>query len=132
MVHDSTQRPSPEQILAEIEFEERRKRRGRLKVFLGYAGGVGKSFQMLDEGRRRRDRGEDVLVCGLQPAYPPEVQEILKKLEVIPLLKTGDAECIDVVAVNGPRPKVVLIDGLAYQNPPGSCNAHRWEDVEQM
>jgi two-component system, OmpR family, sensor histidine kinase KdpD len=132
MVNDSMQRPSPEQILLEIEREERKKRRGRLKVFLGYAGGVGKSYQMLDEGRRRRERGEDVLVCALQPAYPPEVQEILRKLEIIPLLKTGDAESIDVPAVISRRPQVVLIDGLAYKNPPGSPNAHRWEDAEQL
>jgi len=130
MVNDC--RPTPEQILAEIRREERRKRRGRLKVFLGYAGGVGKSFQMLDEGRRRRERGEDVLVCALQPAYPTEVQDVLRKLEVIPLLKVGEAEAIDVPAIIQRRPQVVLIDGLAYDNPPGSPNAHRWEDVEQL
>ena len=132
MVSDSTQRPTPEQLLAQIELEERRKRRGRLKVFLGYAGGVGKSFQMLDEGRRRRERGEDVVVCATQPEYPPEVREVLKKLEVIPLQKTGNAESIDVPAVIRRRPQVALIDGLAYENPPGSANAHRWEDVEQL
>jgi two-component system sensor histidine kinase KdpD len=130
MVNDC--RPTPEQILAEIQWEERRKRRGRLKVFLGYAGGVGKSFQMLDEGRRRRDRGEDVLVCALQPAYPEEVQEVLRKLDVIPLVKAGEAESIDVPTIIQRRPQVVLIDGLAYDNPPGSANAHRWEDVEQL
>lgn len=112
--------------------EERRKGRGRLKVFLGYAGGVGKSFQMLDEGRRRRERSEDVIVCALQQEYPPEVQEVLQKLEIIPLLKTGEAESIDVAAVIRRRPQVVLIDGLAYDNPPGSPNAHRWQDVEQL
>ena len=132
MVKDSTQRPTPEQLLAKIEHEERRKRRGRLKVFLGYAGGVGKSFQMLDEGRRRRERGEDVVVCALQQEYPPEVQEVLQKLEIIPFLKTGEAESIDVLAVIRRHPEVVLIDGLAYENPPGSPNAHRWEDVEQL
>jgi len=125
-------RPTPEQILAEIQREERRKRRGRLKVFLGYAGGVGKSFQMLDEGRRRRDRGEDVLVCALQPAYTPDVHDVLRKLEVIPLLRTGEAEAIDVPKIVERRPQVVIIDGLAYDNPPGSPNAHRWEDVEQL
>ena len=132
MVQDATQRPTPEQLLAQIELEERRKGRGRLKVFLGYAGGVGKSFQMLDEGRRRRERGEDVVVCALQKEYPPEAQEALQKLEIIPLLKTGDAESIDVAAVIRRRPQVVLIDGLAYENPPGSPNAHRWQDVEQL
>jgi two-component system, OmpR family, sensor histidine kinase KdpD len=132
MLADPTRRPSPEQLLAEIEHEERRKQRGRLKVFLGYAGGVGKSFQMLDEGRRRRERGEDVVVCALQPEYPPEVQAILQKLEIIPPLKTGEAESIDVPAVIRRRPQVVLIDGLAYDNPPSNTNAHRWQDVEQL
>lgn len=125
-------RPTPEQILAEIQWEERRKNRGRLKVFLGYAGGVGKSFQMLDEGRRRRDRGEDVLVCALQPAYSADVHEVLQKLDVIPCLKAGEEESIDVSAILQRHPQVVIIDGLAYDNPPGSPNAHRWEDVEQL
>lgn len=132
MVRDLRQRPSPEQLLAEIELQERRSRRGRLKVFLGYAGGVGKSFQMLDEGRRRYQRGEDVVVCALQPQYPPEVRAILQKLESIPLLKMGDAESIDVAAVLRRHPQVALIDGLAYENPLGSPNAYRWQDVEQL
>jgi two-component system, OmpR family, sensor histidine kinase KdpD len=126
------QRPSPEQLLAQIELEERRARRGRLKVFLGYAGGVGKSFQMLDEGRRRAQRGEDVVVCALQPDYPPEVQAILQKLEIIPMLRTGNSESIDVAAVIRRHPQVALIDGLAYENPPGSPNPHRWQDVGQL
>src|SRR5215472_1301594 len=132
MIRDLRPRPSPEQLLAEIELQERRSRRGRLKVFLGYAGGVGKSFQMLDEGRRRYQRGEDVVVCALQPQYPPEVQAILQQLESIPLLNMGDAESIDVAAVLRRHPQVALIDGLAYENPRGSPNAYRWQDVEQL
>jgi len=132
MVNDSSQRPSPEQLLAQIQLEERRKRRGQLKVFLGYAAGVGKSFQMLDEGRRRHERGEDVVVCATQPQYPAEIQAILQKLEVIPTLKIGDAESIDVHAVIRRHPQVALIDGVAYDNPPGSPNPHRWQDVEQL
>ena len=132
MATDSPHRLTPDELLAECEREELRKRRGRLKVFLGYASGVGKSFQMLDEGRRRRERGEDVVVCALQPEYPPEVQDVLQKLEIIPMLKIGDAEIIDVPAVIRRRPQVALIDGLAYDNPPGSPHAHRWEDVEQL
>jgi two-component system sensor histidine kinase KdpD len=132
MATDSHHRPTPDQLLAEIELEEVRKRRGRLKVFLGYAAGVGKSFQMLDEGRRRRERGEDVVVCALQPEYPPEIQPILQKLEIIPTLQLDGAEAIDVETVIRRHPQVALIDGLAYDNPPGSCNAHRWQDVEQL
>src|ERR1700681_2734550 len=78
MATDSPHRPSPDQLLAEVEREEVRQRRGRLKVFLGYASGVGKSFQMLDEGRRRHERGEDVVVCAVQPEYPAEIQPILQ------------------------------------------------------
>ena len=132
MVNDSYQRPSPEQLLARVELEERQKHRGRLKVFLGYTAGVGKSFQMLDEGRRRSERGEDVVVCAMQPEYSPEVEAVRQKLEVIPTLKSGDAESIDVAVVIRRHPQVALIDGLAYENPPGSPNAHRWQDVEQL
>ena len=127
-----SQRPSPEQLLAQIELEERRARRGRLKVFLGYASGVGKSFQMLDEGRRRRLRGEDVIVCALQPEYPPEVEDILPQLETVPMLKMGDSEAIDVDAVIRRHPQVALIDGLAYENPRGNRNAYRWQDVGEL
>src|SRR5579864_5920950 len=94
-----SQRPNPDQLLAQIKLEERRARLGRLKVFLGYAGGVGKSFQMLDEGRRRRERGQDVVVCAQQAEYPPEIHAILQKLEIIPTLKVGQAESIDVPSV---------------------------------
>lgn len=131
-MNDSFQRPTPEQLLAQIEQEERRERRGRLKVFLGYAPGVGKSFQMLDEGRRRRERGEDVVVCALQPEYPPEIEAVLQKLEIIPTLKTADGEAIDLAAVLRRRPQVALVDGLAYENPSDCLNAHRWQDVEQL
>jgi two-component system sensor histidine kinase KdpD len=132
MVNDSSQRPTPEQLLSQIQLDERRNRRGQLKVFLGYAAGVGKSFQMFDEGRRRRERGEDVVVCATQPGYPAETQAILGRLEVIPTLKMGGAESIDVPAVICRHPEVALIDGLAYDNPPGSPNLHRSEDVEQL
>jgi two-component system sensor histidine kinase KdpD len=132
MGNDSSQRPSPEQLLALVQLEERRKHHGQLKVFLGYAAGVGKSYQMLDEGRRRHERGEDVVVCATQPQYPAEIQAILQQLEVIPTLKTGESESIDVSAVIRRHPQVALIDGLAYDNPPGSPNPHRWQDVDQL
>ena len=130
---EDTRRRTPDELLAEIELEERRRQRGKLKVFLGYASGVGKSFQMLDEGRRRHERGEDVVACALQPDYPPEVRRLLSKLEIIPtLIVTDGAEAIDLHQVMNRRPEVALIDGLAYDNPPESTNPHRWQDVEQL
>jgi K+-sensing histidine kinase KdpD len=59
---------------------------GRLKVFLGYASGVGKSFRMFDEGRRRRERGQDVVVGAVQPKVSPEIRPLLSSLEIIPTL----------------------------------------------
>lgn len=106
--------------------------RGRLKVFLGYASGVGKSFRMFDEGRRRRERGQDVVVGALQPKVPTEIQALLVALEIIPTLKVNDIPTIDVPAILERHPQICLIDGLAYDNPPGSRNAHRWQDVEEL
>src|SRR6266550_1065206 len=106
MLTDHSERPSPEQLLERVEREERLKKRGKLKVFLGYASGVGKSFQMLDEGRRRRERGEDVVVCAMQPQYSPEVKEILRHLETIPTAKIGDKDVIDLPAVIRRHPQV--------------------------
>jgi two-component system, OmpR family, sensor histidine kinase KdpD len=106
--------------------------RGRLKVFLGYASGVGKSFRMFDEGRRRRDRGQDVVVGALQPKVPAELQQVLSSLEIIPTFNIKGVPVIDVQTILQRRPQVCLIDGLAYDNPPGSRNAHRWQDVEEL
>jgi two-component system sensor histidine kinase KdpD len=106
--------------------------RGRLKVFLGYASGVGKSFRMFDEGRRRRERGQDVVVGALQPKVPAKIQPLLSSLEIIPTLNIKNVPVIDVQAILQRRPQVCLVDGLAYDNPPGSRNAHRWQDVEEL
>lgn len=122
-------RPNPEQLLRRVEAEADFESRGRLKVFLGYAGGVGKSFRMLDEGRRRKRRGQDVVVGAIQPPQDDAVAELLGSSESIPLLANG---ALDVEAIRKRRPAVCLIDGLAYQNPPGSKNAQRWQDVEEL
>lgn len=131
-MQEDLRRRTPDELLAEIELEERRRQRGKLKVFLGYASGVGKSFQMLDEARRRHERGEDVVACALQSDYPPDVRAIVDQLEVIPTIVTDCGEAIDLHQVMDRRPEVVLIDGLAYDNPPGCKNPHRWQDVEQL
>ena len=86
-------RKTPEELLREVQAEERAAVKGHLKIFLGYASGVGKSFRMFDEARRRRERGQDIVVGGLQPAMPMEVAVLLRNLEVVPL-KDGGA--IDV------------------------------------
>jgi two-component system sensor histidine kinase KdpD len=125
-------RRSPEELLQQIQAEEDYERRGRLKVFLGYASGVGKSFRMLDEGRRRSERGQDVVVGAIQPKTSPEIQALLNKLEVIPLREVDGVYVMDTPAILKRHPSVCLVDGLAYDNPPGAEHASRWEDVNEL
>lgn len=132
MANSGRQRPSPEQLLKQVEAEERFQRRGKLKVFLGYASGVGKSFRMLDEGRRRKARGEDVVVAAVQPDAGEDAEQLLKALELIPLRSDLGSPSVDVEALKRRKPSLCLIDGLAYRNPEGSKNAERWQDVEEL
>jgi two-component system sensor histidine kinase KdpD len=125
-------RPDPDQLLRQVQAEERQMSRGRLKVFLGYASGVGKSLRMFDEGRRRKMRGEDVIVAATQGSASTEVERLLHGFEVLATRTEGGHSAIDVAAVLKRRPKVVLIDGLAYENPPGSKHHERWQDVEEL
>jgi two-component system sensor histidine kinase KdpD len=125
-------RRTPEELLQQVQAEEAYERRGRLKVFLGYASGVGKSFRMLDEGRRRHERGQDVVVGAIQPKTSHESECVLSKLEVIPLRIVNGVAVMDTPAILKRHPAVCLVDGLAYDNPPGSPHASRWEDVRDL
>ncbi len=132
---DEIRRKTPEEYLRDCQAEEEAvaaESQGHLKIFLGYASGVGKSFRMLDEARRRRERGQDVVVGAAQPQVPAEVEPLLRKLEVIPLKAAGGGTAIDVEALLRRRPAICVIDGLAYDNPPGSRNAARWQDVKDL
>lgn len=126
-------RPSPEELLRRVEAEAKYERRGRLKVFLGYASGVGKSYRMLDEGRRRKERGEDVVVGAIQTSRDEAVAGLLDGLESIALQPSG---ALDVEAIRRRRPSVCLIDGLAYLNATGQAaecrNLYRWQDVDEL
>ena len=125
-------RPDPEALLRQIKAAERAASAGRLKIFLGYSSGVGKSFRLFDEGRRRRTRGQDVVVAAVQDDMPPEVAEIARALERLPTQDIGGVHVIDVARVLQRKPQVCLIDGLAYNNPPGSRHPHRWNDVQEL
>ena len=136
MVDRTVEKPSAEELLRRIQAEERRQRRGLLKVFLGYSSRVGKSFRMFDEGRRRKERGEDVVVATVQGEVKPDVAAILQRLEIVPTLTERHAgrtyDVIDINTLFRRRPRVCLIDGLAADNPPGSRHPQRWQDVEEL
>jgi two-component system, OmpR family, sensor histidine kinase KdpD len=122
----------PEALLRQVEAAERAARHGQLKIFLGYASGVGKSFRLFDEGRRRYERGEDVVVAAMQPDVTPDVADATRTLPNIPTRRIGGVPIIDVPAVVARHPNVCLVDGLAYDNPQGSRHAKRYEDVEEL
>ena len=125
-------RKTPEELLREAESHESALKKGYLKIFLGYASGVGKSFRMLDEARRRQERGQDVVVGAIQPQVSPEVEGLLSRLTVIPLRHIGGGTAVDLDTLLARRPDVCFVDGLAYDNPPGSRNATRWEDAKEL
>jgi len=110
--------------------------RGRLRVYLGAAPGVGKTFRMLDEGNRRLARGADVVVAFVEPHGRPATAERIGALPVVPPRRIGyrGAEFaeLDLAAVLDRHPQVALVDELAHRNVPGAGNAARWQDVEVL
>jgi K+-sensing histidine kinase KdpD len=98
-------RPDPEELLRRVQVTERRANRGRLKIFLGYASRVGKSFRMFDEGRRRKERGQDVVVGAVQRGVTPDIAEILSRLEVVPSIaaKYAGQRADGIIAVRRTR-----------------------------
>jgi two-component system, OmpR family, sensor histidine kinase KdpD len=125
-------RKTPEELLRAVQAEEAAAGKGHLKIFLGYASGVGKSFRMLDEARRRRERGQDVVVGAIQPRVPTEVEPLLHKLEIMPMKASDGGGAIDVEGLIRRHPAVCVIDGLAYANPPSARNPTRWQDVGEL
>jgi len=128
-------RPDPEALLRRVQAAERSARRGALKIFLGYAPGVGKSFRLLDEARRRHARGEDVVVAALQPSMPPAAAASASGLPQVQGIESSGGDGlppIDVAAILARHPQVCVVDGLAGDNPEGSRHARRFEDVEAL
>ena len=132
MAETERRRPDPDRLLKQVEAEERHTSRGHLKIFLGYASGVGKSLRMLDEGRRRKLRGQDVVIAATQACASPEAQQIIDSMEVIPPRIVNGIPAIDMDTLLRRHPAVCLIDGLAYRNPPASKHPQRWQDVEEL
>ncbi|HSB76017.1 MAG TPA: sensor histidine kinase KdpD [Terriglobales bacterium] len=124
---------SPEQWLAEAAPE---KKEGVFKLFLGYAPGVGKTYNMLSEAIRRHSRGEDVTVGLIETHGRKPIMELASRLETIPRRKLEYKgivfEEMDVDAILARQPKVVLVDELAHTNIEGSKHAKRYQDVMEI
>lgn len=112
------------------------KARGALKLFLGYAPGVGKTYSMLSEAMRRHSRGEDVVIGVVETHARKGVEELAAQLETVPRKKIEYKgtlfEEMDLDAILARHPQVVLVDELAHTNIPGSKHRKRYEDVQEI
>jgi two-component system sensor histidine kinase KdpD len=129
-------RPTPDQLLARIQREEKHAGRGRLRIYLGAFPGVGKTYAMLNEAQRRKVYGEDVVV-GFVETHGRRSTEIQSEgLETIPRKRIEyrgvTVEEMDVAAILRRKPAVCLVDELAHTNAPGSEREKRYEDVQVL
>src|SRR5579863_2844148 len=114
----------------------RRSQRGRLKIYLGYGPGVGKTYQMLIEAHRLKSEGIDVVVGLVETHGRAETAKLIEGLEVVPRRKVEYrgiiVEEMDVDAILARKPQVAIVDELAHTNLPGSRNAKRYQDVQDI
>jgi two-component system, OmpR family, sensor histidine kinase KdpD len=126
---EESQRRRPEDFLELVE----RARRGRLKLYLGFAAGVGKTYRMLEEAHALKRRGVDVVVGFVETHGRADTEALVAGLEVVPRRKIAyrsvEIEEMDLDAVLARRPQVVLVDELPHTNAPGSKNLKRYQDV---
>lgn len=129
-------RPDPDELLKKVQNEERKRSRGRLKIFLGYSAGVGKTYTMLEEAHLRLKQGMDVTVACVESYGRKETEKLLEGLQVIPLRRIEYRGIMlsepDVDAILMRRPQLVLVDELAHTNAPGSRHAKRYQDVQEI
>jgi two-component system sensor histidine kinase KdpD len=127
-------RPDPDELLKQIQAEE--SNRGKLKIFLGYAAGVGKTYAMLEAAHQRRAQGIDVAVGYVETHKRIETEELLEGLEVLARKQVEYHNVVlpelDVDAVLQRNPQLVLVDELAHTNAPGSRHPKRYQDVEEI
>lgn len=129
-------RPNPDAILARVVAVEAAARRGKLKIFFGSAPGVGKTYAMLEAGRKAGKEGRDVVVGYVEPHVRPDTQALILGLDVLPR-RTVDYHGrtlheFDLDAALARLPQLMLVDELAHTNAHGSTHAKRWQDVEQL
>jgi two-component system sensor histidine kinase KdpD len=133
-------RPDPDQLLARVEAEEARAKRGRLRIFFGASAGVGKTYAMLEAARSLRSGGTDVVVGYVEPHGRVETERLLEGLERLPTLAVSYRGIVrhefDLDAALLRRPSILLVDELAHSNlvggQPAPRHPKRWQDVEEL
>jgi two-component system sensor histidine kinase KdpD len=132
----SDTRPNPDELLARVERDQSRARRGRLKIFFGAAAGVGKTYAMLLATRERRAENVDALVGWVDTHGRKETLALLEGLEVLPPSQIEYRGKIlnefDLDAALKRKPSIIVVDELAHSNAPGSRHPKRWQDIEEL
>jgi two-component system, OmpR family, sensor histidine kinase KdpD len=128
-------RPDPDKLLAQVKAEEEQKKRGKLKIFLGYAPGVGKTYTMLEAARLKK-KDTDVVVGIVETHGRVETEALLQGLEGIPRRQVEYRGIklteMDLDAVLTRHPKLAIVDELAHENVPGSRHPKRYQDIEEL
>jgi two-component system sensor histidine kinase KdpD len=129
-------RPDPDLLLAQVQAEDERAERGKLKIFLGYAAGVGKTYAMLQAAHQRQEAGVEVVIAYIETHKRAETEALVDGLEIIPraLLdyRGTHLQEMDLDGVLARKPKLALVDELAHTNAPGSRHPKRYQDVEEL
>jgi two-component system sensor histidine kinase KdpD len=136
----SAARPDPDALLARVQREEAKAKRGKLTVFFGATAGVGKTYSMLEAAQARKRKGADVVIGYVEPHGRPETEALLEGLERIPFFeisyKGRTLRDFDLDAALARKPAILLVDELAHSNPvegePKPRHAKRWQDVEEL
>ena len=136
MVANPEDRPDPDTLLAHIQGEERQKHRGKLKIFLGYIAGVGKTYEMLQAAHLRKNEGIDVKIGYIETHGRAETELLVEGLPVIPRKMVEYRNVMipemDLDVVLAAHPQLVLVDELAHTNAPGSRHQKRYHDIEEL
>ncbi len=129
-------RPDPDMLLAKIQSETIQEKKGKLKIFLGYAAGVGKTYAMLEAAQQRKDQFVDVVIGLIETHNRKDTEAKLAGLEIIPRREMSYHGVkfteMDIDAILSRNPSLVIVDELAHTNVPGSRHPRRYNDVEEL
>ena len=132
----SDSRPDPDALLARVQRDERREKRGKLKIFFGAAAGVGKTFAMLQAARAQREEGVDAVIGLVETHGRKETVAMLEGLEILPARSVehrgATVREFDIDAALARNPRLIVVDELAHSNAPGSRHPKRWHDIAEL
>lgn len=127
---------NPDAYLKMIEHEEEKVKKGKLKIFFGYAAGVGKTYAMLSAAKKEKIAGTDIIIGYLEPHARPDTQKKAQDLEALPTKKMQVGMIVvhemDIDAILERKPQIVLIDEMAHTNADGCRHPKRYQDIEEI